>query len=102
MLWFPRAQAGSSGAAGANMSEGFFFKPASRMTVGEIAALTGSVPREGARLDHIINNIASLDRAGRCDLAFLGEAKYADLLGSTRAGACLTTARFEALAPKHL
>jgi len=84
------------------MSVGLFFKPALRMTVGEIVALTGAVPREGARLDHVITNVASLDRAGPSDLAFLGEAKYADLLGSTRAGACLTTERFASLAPKHL
>ena len=66
------------------MSEGSFFKPASQMIVGEIAALTGSVPRAGAPLDHVITNIAPLDRAGPSDLAFLGEAKYADLLRSTR------------------
>jgi UDP-3-O-[3-hydroxymyristoyl] glucosamine N-acyltransferase len=84
------------------MSDGIFFKSASRMTVGEIVALTGAVPGEGARLEQVITNIASLDRAGGSDLAFLGEAKYADLLRSTRAAACLTTARFENLAPKHL
>ena len=84
------------------MSEGLFFKPAAPMTVGEIVALTGAVPRDGASLERIITNVASLDRAGASDLAFLGEAKYADLLQSTRAAACLTTARFENLAPKHL
>ncbi len=84
------------------MSEPIFFKPAARMSVGEIAALTGAVPRAGARLDHIISNVAPLDRAGPSDLAFLGEAKYADMLASTGAGACLTTAQLEALAPADL
>jgi len=84
------------------MSDGLFFKPTAPMTVGEIVALTGAVPREGAHLEQVITNVAPLDRAGPSDLSFLGEAKYADLLRSTRAAACLTTARFENLAPKHL
>jgi len=72
------------------------------LTVGEIAALTGAELRNGACLDHVITNIAPLDRAGPSDLAFLDTAKYAAALTSTQAGACLTTERFERQAPSGL
>ncbi len=84
------------------MTEPLFFKPMRALTVGEIATLTGAEPRDGAALDHRITNIAPLDRAGPNDLTFLDNAKYADQLASTRAGACLMTARFESRAPKAL
>ena len=76
-----------------------FFKPPSGLTIGEIAAITGAEPIDGARLDHLIVDIAPLDQAGPSDLAFLDSAKHADALRQTRAGACLTTARFESKAP---
>ncbi len=69
------------------------------LTVGEIAALTGAKTRAGARLDDLITNVAPLDRAGSSDLAFLDTAKYADVLRSTQARACLMTERFESQAP---
>src|SRR5262249_27279966 len=42
-----------------------------------------------------IGNIAPLDRAGPGDLTFLDNAKYADALATTHAGACLIGERFE-------
>ncbi len=84
------------------MTEPLFFKPMRALTVGEIATLTGAEPRDGAALDHRITDIAPLDRAGPNDLTFLDNAKYADQLGSTRAGACLMTQRFEKQAPNRL
>jgi UDP-3-O-[3-hydroxymyristoyl] glucosamine N-acyltransferase len=84
------------------MTEPLFFKTPAGLTVEEIAELTGAEVRTGARLDHVITNIAPLDRAGPQDIAFLDSAKYADALVSTSAGACLTTERFAAQAPGHL
>lgn len=81
------------------MSTPHFFKQPPGLTVSEIAYLTGAEPAAGARLDHVVTNIAPLDRAGPSDLAFLDTAKYADALMSTQAGACLTTQRFEKQAP---
>ena len=84
------------------MSEPFFFDPATSLTIGEIAALTGAVPAEDAPRDRRICNIATLDGAGPSDLAFCDNPKYADALPRTRAGACLIARRFEARAPKGL
>jgi UDP-3-O-[3-hydroxymyristoyl] glucosamine N-acyltransferase len=89
-------------AGNSSMSEPSFFKLPSGLTVSEIADLTGAEARLGARLDHLITNVAPLDRAGPHDIAFLDSAKYADALTSTCAGACLTTERFTTQAPDHL
>ena len=72
------------------------------ITVQGIAQLTGAKPGTGARLDHVITDIASLGRAGPHDLVFLDSNKHADALASTRAGACLTTERFSTQAPTHV
>ena len=82
------------------MAAPHFFKRPSGLTVGEIAVLTGAEPSAGGQLNHLLTNIAPLDRAGQSDLAFLESAKYADALMSTQAGACLTTKRFEKQAPR--
>jgi len=84
------------------MTEPVFFTPPGGLTVREIVALTGAKAREGAQLDHRIVNVASLDRAGPRDLAFLDNAKYIDELVSTRAGACLIAERFVSRAPAGL
>ncbi len=84
------------------MTEPLFFKSAKSLTIGEIAALTGAQPREGAPLDRRISDVATLDRAGPRDLTFLDNPKYADQLPRTRAGACLMAPRFEQRAPSGL
>jgi UDP-3-O-[3-hydroxymyristoyl] glucosamine N-acyltransferase len=84
------------------MTEPFFFDRGRGLTVREIAALTGAVPRPDAELDRRITGIAALDRAAPDDLAFLDKLKYAAQLSATMAGACLTTERYASRAPAHL
>jgi len=79
-----------------------FFKPHAGLSIGEIARITGAVPRAGARLDHRVTDIAPLDRAGPSDLAFLDSAKHLTAMSRTRAGACFTMAEFEDKAPSGL
>jgi hypothetical protein len=40
------------------MTKRQFFKEPKGLTLGEIAALTGAQPRDGARLDQVIANVA--------------------------------------------
>src|SRR6266704_823737 len=84
------------------MSDPLFFRPASGLTLREIAELTGASPRPGAPLDRRVSDVAPLDRAGPADLAFLDSPRYADQLGSTHAGICLVSARFADRAPPHV
>lgn len=84
------------------MTEPHFLRHTRGLTIGEIADLTGAVPSDGARLDRRIADIAPLDRAGPSDLCFLDNAKYADQLASTHAGACLTTERYAKQVPQRV
>jgi UDP-3-O-[3-hydroxymyristoyl] glucosamine N-acyltransferase len=81
------------------MTEPIFFDHPAGLTVGEIVSLTGAEARPGANLGLRITGVAPLDRAGPSDLCFLDAVKYAELLPATRAGACLTAARFVERAP---
>jgi UDP-3-O-[3-hydroxymyristoyl] glucosamine N-acyltransferase len=71
-----------------------FFSGSARLSVAEIATLTGAEPREGADLSRRLSGIAPLDQAGAGDLTFVADAKFAAALQSTRAGAVLTNERF--------
>ena len=84
------------------MTDPIFFKRPQGMTAGEIADLTGATLSEPALRDRMISGVASLDRAGPQDLAFLENLRYADGLANTRAGACLIAARFAEKAPEGL
>jgi UDP-3-O-[3-hydroxymyristoyl] glucosamine N-acyltransferase len=84
------------------MTKPLFFEAPSGLTVGEIASLTGAEPGQGAQLAQRIANIAPLDLAGPGDLTYIDNAKYADMLASTQASACLTTEQFAGRAPQRL
>lgn len=81
------------------MTEPFFFKPAKTLDASAIAELTGARLRAGDAADRRIANLAALESAGPCDLAFLDSPKYADRLSATRAGICLLSERFVEKAP---
>ncbi len=84
------------------MTEPHFFTPAKALTLREIIALTGAVARAseaGGSLDRQITGIAALDQAGPHDLAFIDNTHYVAQLAETRAGACLTSTRFEKQIP---
>lgn len=77
------------------MTKALLFKSAYALTIGDVAKLTGAMPRAGAPLDRVISNIAPLDRAGPGDLIFFDNADYRDRLRLTAAEACLVSERFE-------
>jgi UDP-3-O-[3-hydroxymyristoyl] glucosamine N-acyltransferase len=80
---------------------GFFDRP-SGLTVADIISLTGAEAASGARVSHLITDVAPIDLAGPTDLTFIESSKYADALATTHAGACLMPQRFEGRAPPGL
>ena len=84
------------------MTEPQFFVRPKGLTAQEIATLTGAVAREGAALDRSVTGLATLDRAGPSDIAFLQSPKHAGLFATTRAGICLTTERYVTDAPARV
>ncbi len=79
-----------------------FFPQPSGLSVREIVALTGAVPRQGARLDGVVSGISTLERAQPSDLVFADSPKYSSHLAATRGGVCLTTERLAEGAPASL
>jgi len=62
-------------------------------TIAELAALTGAEAVEGA-IAGPITGVAALAEATADDLSFLGNAKYADAVAASRAGAILVPVAF--------
>ena len=62
-------------------------------TIAELASLTGAKAVEGACVGPI-TGIAALAEATSSDLSFLGNAKYADAVASSKAGAILVPVAF--------
>lgn len=62
-------------------------------TLAELAALTGAEAVEGACAGPV-TGVAALAEASSADLSFLGNAKYADAVASSKAGAILVPVAF--------
>src|SRR5438105_322165 len=84
------------------MTGPYFFKRGHGLTVGEIATLIKAQPRTGIESGRRITGIARLDSASPDDLAFFDKGKYAGLLATCNAGACVTTERLAGRVPLHI
>ena len=84
------------------MAQPSFFKQPPSSTLADIATLTKAHLADPSHGDRTITGLASLDEAGPMHLTFFDNLKYADQLASTKAGACMVSARFEARVPPHV
>src|ERR1700733_10300659 len=84
------------------MAQPTFFEQPPSSTLAELAALTKAHLVDTSRGGQNVRGLASLDEAGPMHLTFFDNLKYADQLASTKAGACLVSARFEATVPPHV
>ena len=84
------------------MAQPIFFDRPPSSTLADVAALTDALLVDPARGGQEVRGLASLDKAGPMHLTFFDNAKYAGLLASTKAGACLVNSRFEAEVPAHV
>ncbi len=84
------------------MEQPRFFEQPPPSTLADIAALTKADLVDPSRGGQEVRGLASLDEAGPMHLTFFDNLKYSDQLASTKAGACLVSARFEAQVPAHV
>ncbi len=82
------------------MSEPSFFALPKPATIAEICGWTGATCANEAALPTVIHGVGPLDGAGRGDVTFLDNKKYAPLLAETRASAVLVAERFAASVPE--
>lgn len=80
------------------MSNPVFISARAPLALSEICALAGVAAPPGAE-ERLVHGIAPLDRAGPGDLSFLDAPRFVPQFRASRAGACLTSPRFAALAP---
>ena len=73
-----------------------------KLTLAEIADLTGSKLQEGGAAGRRIGDIASLDTAGVGDICFLDDPARLQELVLTHAGACFIAPRFATSAPARV
>jgi UDP-3-O-[3-hydroxymyristoyl] glucosamine N-acyltransferase len=84
------------------MAQPTFFEHPPWSTLADLAALTTAQLADPAKAGQPVRGLASLDEAGPMHLTFFDNPKYAGLLASTTAGACLVSQRFEASVPAHV
>jgi UDP-3-O-[3-hydroxymyristoyl] glucosamine N-acyltransferase len=84
------------------MAQPTFFEQPPSSTLADLAALTKADLADSTCGGLEIRGLASLEEAGPMHLTFFDNLKYAGQLASTRAGACLVSARFEARVPSHV
>ncbi len=84
------------------MAQPTFFEQPPASTLADLAALTKADLADPSRSGQQITGLASLEEAGPMHLTFFDNLKYTEQLASTKAGACLVSARFEASVPAHV
>jgi UDP-3-O-[3-hydroxymyristoyl] glucosamine N-acyltransferase len=84
------------------MAQPTFSRQPAVSTLVEIVALTKAVLVDPSRGGQEVRGLASLEQAGPMHLTFFDNPKYVDQLASTKAGACVVSARFEASVPAHV
>jgi UDP-3-O-[3-hydroxymyristoyl] glucosamine N-acyltransferase len=76
-----------------------FFERAAPIRLGALAEKLGAELGRGADPGLLIHDVKSLADAGASDVSFLDNRKYLNLLGGTRASACLVAPAFAARVP---
>ncbi|MDP2354642.1 MAG: UDP-3-O-(3-hydroxymyristoyl)glucosamine N-acyltransferase [Beijerinckiaceae bacterium] len=84
------------------MTEPVFFRREMAPTLGDIVEWTGAKAPDGADLSQPIIELAPLDQGRPGALVFLDNPKYSDQVATTRATACLMSARYVAKAAPGL
>jgi UDP-3-O-[3-hydroxymyristoyl] glucosamine N-acyltransferase len=87
--------------AGAMRHHRFFADPP-RLTLADIAEMTGAVLLKPERAQVSISGLAVLDAAGPSHLTFLDNARYVPQLAGCHAAACLVARRFENEVPERI
>lgn len=79
-----------------------FFGEPQRLTLADVAEMTGAVLVDPARARVVITGLSVLDEAGPSHLTFLGNARYVSQLANCHAAACLVSRRLEGELPPRV
>jgi len=84
------------------MADKKFFNRFGPFSLGELAVLSDGKLNDQGQEDLLIEDIATLENAGACELSFLDNRAYLDAFQSSKAGAGVVVARHVEKAPKGM
>ncbi len=84
------------------MADQVFYKYNGKKTIEEIAKITGAVVACDGVLSELIENVCSIESAGKDDICFFYDRKNKEMAKSIRAKACITTEGLQALIPSEV
>ncbi|UTO28830.1 UDP-3-O-(3-hydroxymyristoyl)glucosamine N-acyltransferase [Bartonella harrusi] len=84
------------------MADTFFFTPSRRLTVANIAELTGAKLLNPEFSNKVINTLSSLERAGEGSLIFVEHRKFSDALVGSSAAAVFCTNEIVSKVPETM
>ncbi len=84
------------------MTDARFFTNAGPFTLQELCDATGAELASKADANRTVKNVAPLEAAGKDDITFLDNTKYAELVKTSKAGACILRPRYKKDAQKNM
>jgi len=84
------------------MADPRFFKKAESISVQALADLSGSKIAGKGDVDHLIEDVAPLDKADAAHVSFLDNTRYVSQFENSKAGACFVHEQFESRAPEGM
>ena len=82
------------------MADLIFYEHSGKKTIAEIAKITDASVIGDNAMDELIENVCSIESAGRDDICFFYDKKNKDLAKSIRAKACVTTELLQPFVPQ--
>lgn len=79
-----------------------FFNFSGSMTAQKLAEIGSCNIHDNLLLDRLISGVATLESAGKNDITFLSNPKYAYLLTTSKAGACILSEKYIDKAPRDM
>ncbi|MBR5154718.1 MAG: UDP-3-O-(3-hydroxymyristoyl)glucosamine N-acyltransferase [Alphaproteobacteria bacterium] len=82
------------------MADQIFYKYSGKKSIAEIAEITGAVVKAEGVLEEQIENVCSIESAGKEDICFFYDKKNKEMAKSIKAKACITIESLQALVPQ--
>lgn len=84
------------------MADPRFFKAGGPLALSQLAEISGASIMSGGDGDAMFNGVAPIDMAGPDEISFLDNSRYLEALANSKAGACVTTAKWQSTVPSGM
>lgn len=84
------------------MTDPRFFKAGGPFALSQLAEISGASIEAGGAGDALFNDVAPIDVAGPDEISFLNSNRYLEAFANSKAGACVTAAKWASKAPEGM